>query len=142
MKHKQDAAINPSLCHAIDLNDALLIDWTYERGLHTEFKHHFDDYEDYCDLDYYEKVNLLCGQFTPSELRPVLQGIWTDAGRDWRSLKLWKARYRYKINLAPVFAKVCVDIINAKADLLEIGHRNVPQKIIMEKENVEQNENS
>ena len=65
MKHKQDAASNPSLCDTTDLDDAAMIDWTSERGLHTALKHHFDNYEDYCGLDYYEKVNLLCGQFMP-----------------------------------------------------------------------------
>ena len=65
-----------------------------------------------------------------------------DAGRDWRSLKLWKAKYRYKTKLSHVFAKVCVDIVNAKSELLEIGHQDVPQKILVEKEEVQQNENS
>ena len=46
--------------------------------------------------------------------------------------------------LASEFAKACVDIVNAKVELLESEGGRVPQKIMVkkEKEKVEQSEDS
>ena len=53
--------------------------------------------------------------FKPVEICMVLQGILTDAGRDWRKLKLHKLR---NMNILAVeFAKVCVELFNATTEL-------------------------
>ena len=44
--------------------------------------------------------------------------------------------------LAPEFAKACVDIVNAKVELLESEGRSVSQKIFVKKEKIEQSEDS
>ena len=44
--------------------------------------------------------------------------------------------------LASEFAKACVDIINAKVELLKSEGGSVPKKIIVKKEKVEQSEDS
>ena len=41
-------------------------------------------------------------------------------------------------SLAPEFSKACVDIVNAKAELLELENGTVPQKITIKKEKIEQ----
>ena len=97
-----------------DLFSALNIDWTSKEGLDVALKYHFDDGSRYHGLDYYEKAKLLCNQFKPSEIRIVYQGIWTDAGRDWRSLPLNKYRYSHMSKLAPAFAKECMHIMSEK----------------------------
>ena len=53
--------------------------------------------------------------FKPVEIRMVLQGLLTDAGKDWRRLKLHKLR-NMSI-LAAEFAKVCVELFNATTEL-------------------------
>ena len=45
----------------------------------------------------------------------VLQGLLSDAGKDWRKLKMSKLRNMHV--LAPEFARVCVDLHNATTDL-------------------------
>ena len=97
-------------------------------------KYHFHDCSLYYGLDYYEKALLLCNQFKPSEIRIVYQGIWTDAGNDWRSLKLGKLKSMRA--LAPELAKACVDIVNARADLATSARR-VPRNIVVKQERVD-----
>ena len=80
-------------------------------------KYHFDDGSLYYGLDYYEKALLLCNQFKPSEIRIVYQGIWTDAGNDWRSLPLNKYKYCHMNKLAPAFARECMRIMSAKEEV-------------------------
>ena len=142
IKCQQDVASKASLCDTVDLNDAAMIEWTCKKGLRAALEHHFDDHEDFEGLDYHDKVKLLCNQFTPADIRPVLQVIWQDAGagKDWRFLKLKK--HRSMKALAPEFAKACVDIVNAKVELLESEGGSVPWKIIVMKEKVEQSEDS
>ena len=69
-----------------------------------------------------------------------MQGILIDSGKDWHTLKLNKLKSMK--GLAPEFAKACVDIVNARTELLESASGSVPQKIIVKKEKVEQSEES
>ena len=117
-----------------------MIDWTCRKGVRAALEHHFDAHKDFEGLDYHNRVKLLCAQFSPTEARPVLQGILTDAGKDWRTIKLINSKSIKA--LAPEFANACIDIINARTELLESASRSVPQKIVFKKEKVEQSEES
>ena len=67
-------------------------------------------------------------KFKPFEIRVVLQGLLTDAGRDWRKLKLHKLR---NMNiLAAEFAKVCVELFNATTELNSAT--SVPEEILFD----------
>ena len=57
-----------------------------------------------------------------------------DAGNDWRSLKL--AKFKTMKQLAPELAKACVDIVNAKGDLLTPACR-VPCNIVVKQEHMD-----
>ena len=58
----------------------------------------------------YHKIVLLCNYFKPNDIRLVYQGVYQEAGMNWRNLKLRK-RKSMKM-LAPDFAKPCIDIVN------------------------------
>ena len=55
-----------------------------------------------------------------------------DAGKDWRTLKVHK--HRSMNTLATEFAKQCVNINNAKAELLKSENDAVPRSVIIKKE--------
>ena len=133
VKREQDVASNAIFSDTVDLDDAAMIDWTCKEGLEAAVEHHFDDHEDFEGLDHHDKVMLLCNKkFNPANIRPVLQGIMQDAGKDWRTLKLQK--HRSMKRLASEFAKECVYIVNAKAELLESKSGTVPQNVIINEE--------
>ena len=137
MKSAQNAA---SLHGTVDLDDASMIAWTCVKGLRAALEYHFEDNDDFDSLDYYGKVLLLCNNFKPNDIRPAFQGIYQDAGRDWRTLKLQK--HRSMKTLDPEFAKACVDIVNAKANIFELESHTVPKKITIKKEKLEQSATS
>ena len=66
-------------------------------------------------MDHHEQILLLVKTFKSAEIHLVLQGLLTDAGQDWRKLKVHKLR---NMNiLAAEFAKVCVELFNATTEL-------------------------
>ena len=133
---EEDVASKASLTDTVDFADAAMIGWTCKKGLQAALEHHFDNHEDFEGLDYHERIILLCNKFKPNDIRPALQGILQEAGTDWRTLKLQKLR-SMKV-LAPKFAKECVNIINAKAELLKSASDTVPQNVIIKTEKVHQ----
>ena len=135
-KRKEDAASKVSLSDTVDLDDAAMIEWTCKKGLQAALEHHFDNHEDFFGLDYHDRVMILCNKFKPNDIRPALQGILQDTGKDWRTMKLQKLR-SMKV-LSPEFAKECVNNINAKAELLKSESDTVPQNVIIKKEKVDQ----
>ena len=136
VKRAQDVPRKACLSDTVDLDDASMIAWTCEKGLQVALEYHFVDRDDFDGMEYYDRVLMLCNKFKPNDIRPAFQGICQDAGRDWRTLKLQK--HRSMKSLAPEFSKACVDIVNAKAELLELENRTVPQKITIKKEKIEQ----
>ncbi len=68
----------------------------------------------------------------------MLQGILKNSRKDWHTLKL--SELKSMKALAHEFTKECIDIINARMELLESARRSVPQKIIVKKDKVEQSE--
>ncbi len=88
VKRKQDAASKASLSDTVNLDDAAMIDWSCKKGLRAALEHYFDNHEDFEGLDYHDMVMLLCNKFKTNDIRPVLQGILQDAGKDWSTLKL------------------------------------------------------
>ena len=135
-KRKEDAVSKASLCDTIDFDDAAMIEWTCKNGLQAALEHHFDNHEDFEGLDYHDRIILLCNKFTPSDIKPAMQGILQESGKDWRTMKL--QRLRSMKMLAPEFAKECVNIVNAKAELLKSGSDTVPQSVIIKKEKVDE----
>ena len=134
-KRKQHVApTTDSLCDTIDFDNAAMIDWTSIEGVRAALAHHFPDDGDFVGLDFTDQVKLLCSKFTPSDIRPVLQGILVDAGNDWRSLKL--AKLKSMKQLAPELANACVDIANAKS-ALSASARRVPRNIVVKQERVD-----
>ena len=90
IKLKQDGGSKASLCDTVDFDDPMMINWISIKGVRAALEHHCDDPGDFEGLDYHDQVKELCTKFTPSEARPALQGILTDSGKDWRTLKLNK----------------------------------------------------
>ena len=66
--------------------------------------------------------------FKPLDIRMVLQGLLSDAGKDWRKLKMNKLRNMHV--LAPGFARACVDLHNATTDLN--SSTSVPDDIVFD----------
>ena len=58
----------------------------------------------------------------------VLQGLLSDAGKDWRKLKMNKLRNMHV--LAPEFARAFVDLHNATTDLNSLT--SVPDGIVFD----------
>jgi len=54
-------------------------------------------------------------KFKPADLRRVLQGPLTDAGKNWLQLKLSKLKAMRQV--APEFAKICVELCNATTEV-------------------------
>ncbi len=136
VKREQDAASKVSLSDTVDLDDAAMIEWTCKKWLQAALEHHFDNHEDLFGLDYHDRVMILCNKFKPNDIRPALQGILQDTGKDWRTMKLQKLR-SIKV-LVPEFAKECVNIVHSKAELLKSESDTVPQNVIIKKEKVDQ----
>ena len=93
-------------------------------------KHHGEESLELNKLDYHDKIVLLCSYFKPNDVRPVFQGIYQDAGMNWRDLRL--AKHKTMKTLSAEFAKACVDIYNAQVNL------TVPAKIAVKKETCDQ----
>ena len=104
-----------SLTDTVDYTDPNTIRWLTKKGVVDALQHRFPDREDYIELDHHDQILLLVKTFKPVEIRMVLQGLLTDAGKDWRRLKLHKLR-NMSI-LAAEFAKVCVELFNATREL-------------------------
>ena len=114
-KAKPEDIDDASLIDTVDYTDPNTIRWLTKKGVVDALQHHFSDREDYIELDHHDQILLLVKMFKPFEIRVVLQGLLTDAGRDWRKLKLHKLR---NMNiLAAEFAKVCVELFNATTEL-------------------------
>ena len=135
-KRKEDAVSKASLCDTIDFDDAAMIEWTCKNELQAALEHHFDNHKDFEGLDYHDRIILLCNKFTPSDIKPAMQGILQESGKDWRTMKLQRPRSMKM--LAPEFAKECVNIVNAKAELLKSGSDTMPQSVIIKKEKVDE----
>ena len=104
-----------SLSDTVDYQDPNTIPWLTKKGVADALEYHFPDQDDYITLDHQEQILRLVKKFKPADIRIVLQGLLTDAGKDWRKLKMNKLR---NMNvLAPEFAKVCVDLFNATTEL-------------------------
>jgi len=113
---------------AIDYEDASEIDWVNLMGVDKALTHFYEDASDLRDMDYGEKIVLLCTNYKPNDIRAVYQGIHQEAGKNWRDLKL--AKHRTMKSLSAEFSKTCIDLYNARAELA------VPGKIAIKKENV------
>ena len=109
-----------------DFNDASEFDWLNLSVIDDALVHHGEELEELNKFDYHDKIVLLCTYFKPNDIRPVFQGIYQDAGKNWRDLKLTK--HKTMKTLSADFANACVDIYNARLDL------NVPQKITIKQE--------
>ena len=104
-----------SLTDTVDYTDPNTIRWLTKKGIDDALHHHFPDHDGYIKLEHHNQILLLVKTFKPFEIRVVLQGLLTDAGKDWRKLKLHKLR---NMNiLAAEFAKVCVELFNATREL-------------------------
>ena len=113
---------------AIDFEDASEIDWLSKKGLCDALTYYGEDPLLLQHVDHNDMIVLLCTHFKPNDIRPVFQGIYQDAGKNWRNLKLVK--HRLMKTLAIDFAKTCVDIGNARTALI------VPGRITIKKENL------
>ena len=127
-KAKPEDIDDASLTDTVDYTDPNTIRWLTKKGVVDALQHHFSDREDYIELDHHDQILLLVKKFKPFEIRVVLQGLLTDAGRDWRKLKLHKLR---NMNiLAAEFAKVCVELFNATTELNLAT--SVPEEILFD----------
>ncbi len=120
----------PAKQNTVDFNDASEFDWLRMNDVDDALVYHGEELSELSKLEYYEKIFLLCSYFKPNDIRPVFQGIYQDAGMNWRDLKL--AKYKTMKTLSTEFAKACVDIYNARVDL------TVPEKITIDKETRDQ----
>lgn len=122
-----------SLCDTVNFADASTIDWLSREGVLAALEHFYEDPEIYEDLDYSERIiKLVTEQFSPADIRPCLQGILQEAGKDWRSIKVNRLKTNKAISVE--FAKACVEISNARADLdLPNG---VPDNIVVKEEKI------
>ena len=119
---------------ATDFEDAADIDWLSPMGLDKALKYYGEDSSELRDIDYGDKIVLLCTNFKPNDIRAVFQGIYQDAGKNWRDLKLVK--HRTMKTLSAEFSKACIDICNARAELA------VPGKITIKNENLGRSANA
>ena len=128
-KSKAEDEDEASLSDTVDYQDPNTILWLKAEGVADALKYHYPDHEEYLELDYHEQILLLVKVFKPAEMRSVLQGLLTDAGKNWCKLKLQK-KLRSMGVLAPEFAKVCVELFNAKTEL-EMS-KSVPEDIVID----------
>ena len=120
----------PDKQSTVDFNDAMEFDWLNMSDIDYALLHHGEDSLELNNFDYHEKIVLLCTYFKPNDIRPVFQGIYQDAGMNWRDLRL--AKHKSMKTLSTEFAKACVDIYNARVDL------TVPGKITIKQETRDQ----
>ena len=113
-----------------DFNDASDFDWLRMNDVDDALVYHGEELSEISNFEYYDKIFLLCSYFKPNDIRPVFQGIYQDAGMNWRDLKL--AKHKTMKTLSAEFAKACVDIYNARVDL------TVPEKITIDQETRDQ----
>ena len=114
-KYKADDAEEVDGVDSIDYEDPAMIAWLSKKGVTAALQHHFPLDDDILQLDYQEQVIQLTTKFKLADLRCVLQGLLTEGGTDWRNLRLTKLKSMKA--LGPVFAKACVELCNAKAEL-------------------------
>ena len=125
---KKSNAVNveeTSPVDTVDYQDPVKIVCLKKEGIAAALEYHFPDDEEYLELDYHVQVMQLLTKLKPANLCSVLQGLLTDAGKNWRKLKLNKLKIM-KV-LAPEIAKACVKLFNANAEL-DIS-RSVPGDI-------------
>ena len=123
-----DVDEDDSLTDTVNYQDPNTILWLSKKGVDDALAYHFPDQADYITLDHHDRILLLVKTFKPLEIRMVLQGLLSDAGKDWRKLKMNKLRNMHV--LAPEFARVCVDLHNATADLN--SSTSVPDDIVVD----------
>ena len=70
-----------SLTDTVDYQDPNMIRWLTKKGVVDALQHRFPDREDYIKLDHHDQILLLVKTFKPVEIRMVLQGLLTDAGK-------------------------------------------------------------
>ena len=104
-----------SLVDSVDYEDPALIAWQTKGGVASAIRHHFPDNDKRLKLPYEDQIIQLLTKFKPADLRPVLQGLSTDAGKNWRQLKLSKLKTMRQV--APEFAKICVELCNATTEV-------------------------
>ena len=104
---------------AIESEDAVTIDWSSKKEVHGTLIYYGKDPLKLKDIEYNDKIVLLCTHFKPTDIRLVFQGISQEAGTNWQNLKVAKLRTMKAISVE--FAKACVDIYNAKSDFTVPG---------------------
>ena len=120
----------PDKQSTVDFDDASAFDWLNMNQLDDALLYHGEDSLELNDFDYHDKIVLLCVHFKPNDIRPVFQGVYQDAGMNWRDLRL--AKHKSMKTLSAEFAKACANIYNARIDL------TVPGKITIKQENLDQ----
>ena len=123
-----DVDEDDSLTDTVNYQDPNTILWLSKKGVDDALAYHFPDQDDYITLDHHDRVLLLVKTFKPVDIRMVLQGLLSDAGKDWRKLKMNKLRNMHV--LAPEFARACVDLHNATTDLN--SSTSVPDDIVFD----------
>ena len=114
-KKKSCGADDASLVDSVNYKNPAMVAWQTKEGVASAIRHHFPDDEDCLNLPYEDQVTQLFKVFKLADLRSVLQGLLTDAGKDWRKLKLNKLKSMRV--LGPEFVKACVELCNATAEL-------------------------
>ena len=118
----------------IDFKEASSFNWLNVKQVVEALAYYGEDPLEQKDFAYNDKIVLLCMHFKPNDIRAVFQGVYQDAGKNWRDLRL--AKHRTMKTLSAEFVKACVDIYNARADL------TVPGKITIKKENLGRRSNA
>ena len=108
--------------------DAATINWLSMKEVCKALLYYGKDRSKLKEIEYYDKILLLCNYFKPNDIHLVFQGILLDAGRNYQNLQLTKLGTMKPLSVE--FAKACVDIYNAKLDF------TVPGKITVKKENL------
>ena len=75
-----------------EFKDAATINWLSMKEVCEALLYYGKDRSKLKEIEYYDKILLLCNYFKPNDIRLVFQGILLDAGRNWRDLQLTKLR--------------------------------------------------
>ena len=89
--------------------------WQTKGEVASAIRHHFSDHDERLKLPYKDQIIQPLTKFKPADLRPVLQGLPTDAGKNWCQLKLSKLKTTRQLALE--FAKICVELCNATTEV-------------------------
>ena len=98
------------------------IDWESQEGI-LQALSKYNKKAQYQDLNLREQILLLAGNFTPSDLRPLLMRLVASAGEDFRNID-WDSLRSVK-RIAPKCARLIITIVNAKTNI------TVPKKIVV-----------